>query len=79
MNGNSDISLTLYCDADWAGDIVERKSTTGYVVFIGKALVAWSSKTQKCIALSTTEAEYIALAETSKEAIWLCQILNDLG
>ncbi|MCO5609368.1 hypothetical protein L7F22_063594 [Adiantum nelumboides] len=57
--------VQCYVDADWAGDIVTRKSTTGVVVTMGNVAILWSSTRQSCVALSTAEAEYMALAQMS--------------
>ncbi len=58
--GGKDVSLKGYCDADWGGDANERRSTTGYVFFVGVGAISWNCKRQPTIALSTTEAEYMA-------------------
>ena len=71
--------LTGYCDADWAGDLDERKSTTGYAFYVGDGLVSWNSKRQTTVALSTAEAEYMSATQATKEALWLKQLLNELG
>ena len=71
--------LVGYSDADWAGDVDTRKSTSGYAFMLGKAIVAWASKQQSVVALSTTEAEYIALASATKAAVWLRRLLQSLG
>jgi transposase InsO family protein len=68
-----------YSDADWAGDINDRKSTSGYVFQIGGAPVTWRSKKQACVALSTAEAEYIALSSAAQESIWLRRLTSELG
>ena len=62
--------LLGYSDADWAGDHTDRKSTTGFCFTMSGAAVVWLSKKQPCVALSTTEAEYIALCAATQEAIW---------
>ena len=67
-----------YSDADWAGDIDDRKSTSGYVFQIGGTAVSWRSKKQTCVALSTAEAEYMALASAAQEAVWMRQLTADL-
>ena len=54
-------------DADWAGDISDGKSTTGYVFLNAKGAVQWGSKKKTCVALSTAEAEYIALAQATQD------------
>ena len=68
-----------YCDSDYAGDLDKRRSTTGYVFTLAKALVSWKSTLQSTVVLSTTEAEYMAITEAVKEAIWLQGLLDDLG
>ena len=67
-----------YSDADWAGDVADRKSTSGYVFLFGGAAISWKSSKQTCVALSTAEAEYIALSAASQEAVWLQQLFSDL-
>ena len=54
-----------------AGDLDNRKSTTGYLFTFSGGAISWKSKLQKCVALSTTEAEYIAASEAGKEMIWI--------
>jgi hypothetical protein len=71
-------SLTGYTDADWAGSLEDRKSTTGYVFHLGSGAVSWCSKKQHTIALSSTESEYRATSAAVKEVIWLRRILEDL-
>ena len=79
-SGNEkELHLTVYCDADWAADRSDRKSTSGYAVYLNDILISWGSKKQKSIALSTMEAEYIAISEGLKEAIWVKQFLGELG
>ena len=67
-----------YCDADWAGDVGDRKSTSGYVFLQGGAAITWKSSKQSCVALSTAEAEYVALCAAAQEAVWLQQLASDL-
>ena len=68
-----------YCDSDFAGDLDKRRSTTGYLFTLTKAPVSWKSTLQSMVALSTTKAEYMAITEAMKEAIWLHGLLKDLG
>lgn len=68
-----------YSDADFAGDLDTRKSTSGYIFLMNGGPVTWRSEKQKTIALSTTEAEFIASCEAAKEILWLKQFLSDLG
>jgi transposase InsO family protein len=77
--GGKDFALRGYCDADWAGDANERRSTTGYVFFVGMGAISWNCRRQPTIALSTTEAEYMATSHSTKEAIWLRKLLADVG
>ncbi len=56
-----------YCDVDWAGDLEDRRSTTGFVFMMGGGATSWSSKRQPTIALSMTEAEYMASTQATKE------------
>jgi hypothetical protein len=77
--GGSNTFLQGYVDSDMAGDKDSRRSTTGYVFTIGGTIVSWISKLQKVVALSTTEAEYVAATEASKEMIWLQRFMEELG
>ena len=70
--------LVGYSDTDWAGDINSRKSTSGYVFMLGGAPITWRSNRQSCVALSTAEAEYIALAGAAQEAVWLREFLTNI-
>ena len=72
-------TLSGYSDADWAGDIGQRRSTTGYTFLLCGTAVSWQSKRQRTIAQSTVEAEYMAAASATKEAIWLRSLLNGIG
>ena len=67
-----------YSDADWGGDLEDRKSTSGYLFQISGAAVSWRSKKQTCVALSTAEAEYVALASAAQEAMWMRQLTAEL-
>ena len=73
------IDLTCYSDADFAGHKVNRKSTSGTCHFLGHSLVSWFSKKQNSVALSTTEAEYIAAGSCCAQALWMKQTLRDYG
>ena len=62
-----------------AGDVDTRKSTIGYLVTHSGGAVSWQSRLQKCVALSSTEAEFIAITEASKELLWLKRLAGELG
>jgi hypothetical protein len=73
------IVLEGFADADLGGDKDTGKSTTGYVFTIGGTAISWMSRLQKSVALSTTEAEYMAIAEAAKELVWLKNFMAELG
>ncbi|XP_067934623.1 uncharacterized protein [Watersipora subatra] len=64
-------TLTGYTDSNWAGDINDRRSTTGYVFDLESAPISWKTRKQHTVALSSCEAEYLALAEATKETLFL--------
>jgi hypothetical protein len=68
-----------YVDADYAGDLDDRRSTTGYVFTLTGGPICWKSMIQSTVAMSTTEAEYMAAAEAAKEALWLTGLVKELG
>jgi hypothetical protein len=70
--------LRAYSDADWAGDPSDRRSTTGFCIYLGDSLISWRSKKQTLAARSSTEAEYRALTDTTFEILWLHWLLADL-
>jgi hypothetical protein len=72
-------SLVGYCDADWAGNVEDRKSTSGGCFFVGNNLVSWFSKKQNSVSLSTAEAEYIAAGSSSTQLLWMKQMLEEYG
>lgn len=74
----SDYTLKGYCDADWASESDERRSCTAYVFINQGGAISWSSKRQPTVALSTTEAEYMALSSATQEALWLQQLGSEL-
>ena len=72
-------TVRVYCDADWAGDVDDRRSTSGCVLMLFGCPVVWLSKKQTTVALSTAEAEYMALSLAVSEAKWLKQFVSELG
>ena len=75
----SRFDLVGFSDADYAGDKVDRKSTSGTCHFLGRSLVCWSSKKQNCVSLSTAESEYIAAGSCCAQLLWMKQTLKDYG
>ena len=72
-------AIVGYSDADWAGDIQDRRSTSGNVFLLGGGAITWSSRKQTSVALLTVEAEYLALSVATQEAIWLRHLQEELG
>nr|GEW91104.1 copia-type polyprotein [Tanacetum cinerariifolium] len=71
--------MEVFTDSDFAGDWNDRKSTSGYLVLWDGAAITWSSKKQSVVALSSTEAEYVAAAACACQVVWLRGILEELG
>ncbi|RVX19268.1 Retrovirus-related Pol polyprotein from transposon RE1 [Vitis vinifera] len=72
-------SIEVYTDADWAGAVDDRRSTSGYFTFVGGNLVTWKSKKQNVVARSSAKAEFRGMALGLCEALWLRLLLQDLG
>ena len=72
------LKLQGYVDADFAGDIDSRKSTTEFVFTLGGTAISWVSNLQKIVTLSTTKTEYVTATEAGKEMIWLHGFLDEL-
>jgi len=79
LGQNSDLTLVGYSDANWGNDPDTRRSTTGYLFYLSGGVITWSSKRQPTVALSSMEAEYMAHAQVTIEAIWLRNLLSELG
>ncbi|KAL5779663.1 hypothetical protein ACOSQ2_010400 [Xanthoceras sorbifolium] len=75
---HSDRKIEVFADADWAGSIVDRRSTTGYCTYVWGNLVTWRSKKQSVVARSSAEAEFRAMAHGVCEGIWLRRLLKEL-
>ncbi|WJZ89883.1 hypothetical protein VitviT2T_009069 [Vitis vinifera] len=76
---NGHLKVAGYTDADWAGNITDKKSTAGYFTFVGGNLVTWRSKKQKVVALSSAEAEFRGMVKGICELIWLKKLLAEIG
>jgi hypothetical protein len=79
LYSDDDLNLTCLSDSDWAGDIDTRKSTSGYILFGAGAPIAWMSKLQPVVAISSMEAEYIAAFYALQEIVWTKGLLKELG
>ena len=89
LKGTLDITLTYrksdkdevlgYSDADYAGDVDDRHSTTGNLFLMSRGPISWFSKKQPIVTLSTPEAEYVALSTATTEAVWIRKLLLDFG
>ena len=87
LNGTKEYGLVFkkqstpmsgYSDSDFAGDVNDRKSTSGFVFLLNGSAISWRSKKQTVVAQSTTEAEYIAMSYAVREAIWIKSVIYDL-
>ena len=76
---NNSFDLIGFSDADYAGSKIDRKSTSGTCQFLGPCLVSWSSRKQNSVAISTTEAEYVAAGSCCAQILWMRQTLKDFG
>ena len=72
-------TLHAFSDSNWAGDPLDRRSTSGYCIFLGSNLISWSSKKQATMSRSSTEVEYRALAHTAAEVTWLQMLLAEFA
>lgn len=72
------LSLVGFSDADWGSDPDDRRSITGYCIFLGANAIAWSSKKQQTVSRSSTEAEYRSLSSATTEVIWIQSLLKEL-
>ncbi|KAG7559351.1 Zinc finger PMZ-type [Arabidopsis thaliana x Arabidopsis arenosa] len=74
---NSNQNLVGYCDADYAGNVNDRRSTSGGCFFLGNNLIAWLSKKKNSVSISTAESEYIAMGSCCTQLLWMKQMLSD--
>jgi len=78
-DGKTGGGLNAYVDSDWAADRTTRKSQTGFYVTLAGGPISWTSKAQKSVALSSTEAEYMALSDCSRQVVWIRALMGELG
>ena len=78
-NGNTNKGLVACADSDWASNPVDRRSTTGYMVKLADPIFICNSRAQRTVALSSTEAEYMSLSDTSRQLVWIKALLSELG
>jgi hypothetical protein len=76
---DTNTNLVGFSDSDWAGDMDDRKSTSGGCFYLGNNLVSWFSRKQNCVSLSTAESEYVAAGSCCSQLIWLKHMLDDYG
>ncbi len=79
MDGRDTTTLTAWSDSDWAGANSNRKSTGAYIVMLNGGCIGWRSFKQRCVALSSTGSEYIALSECCRAVVRVRRILCELG
>ena len=77
--GSDEPMLDGYKNSDMAGIVDSKKSISWFLMTFARGVVCWQSKLQKCVALSTIEAKYIAITEGCKEALWMIKFLEELG
>jgi hypothetical protein len=75
----ADKNLMAYTDSDWAANKIQRQSVTGYFFKLADGIISWCSHAQKTVALSLTEAEYMALSDCSHQAVWIKTMIKELG
>ncbi|KAM6578484.1 hypothetical protein CsatB_030321 [Cannabis sativa] len=79
LKSASTLTVTGFCDADWASDPDDRRSTSGFCIYLGPNIVSWSSKKQKTVSRSSSEAEYRSLANATADLVWIQALLTEIG
>lgn len=75
---SASLLVSAYSDADWVGDLDDRRSTGGFAIYLGDNLVSWCARKQPTVSRSSTEAEYKALANATAEVMWIQTLLREL-
>ena len=75
---NSHLQVKVYTEADWAGSLTDKRSTSSYCTFVGGNLVTWRSKKQNAVVRSSAEAEFRSVAHVICEVLWIKRILDEL-
>ena len=78
-DGKQQEGFIAYADADLASDHISRKSVTGYIIKLAGGAVSWVSWKQKTVALSSTEAEYMCLSDTTRQIVWIESLFKELN
>ena len=78
VSKNNHLKVEGYTDADWLENVLDKKSTSSYFMFVGGNLVTWRSKKQKVMALSSAEAEFRGMAKGLCEILWLRRLLTEI-
>uniref|UniRef100_A0A0V0GVX2 Putative ovule protein n=1 Tax=Solanum chacoense TaxID=4108 RepID=A0A0V0GVX2_SOLCH len=71
--------IECFADVDWAGSKINRRSTTGYCIFVGGNLVAWRSKKRSVVSRSSAESKYRAMSQSTCEIMWIHHLLTEIG
>ncbi|CAD7000790.1 unnamed protein product [Ceratitis capitata] len=75
----TDEELYAVADADWGGNLTDRRSYSGYAFILAGVVISWEARKQKTVSPSSTESEYMALSEATREALYLREMLNEIG
>jgi len=78
-DGVQNEGLIAHTDLDWAGNPIKHQSTTGFFMSLASSIVCWQSCVQKTVALSSTEAEYMAMSDTCQQIVWIQSLFQELG
>lgn len=79
MPNITSLELIGYTEANWASDVNDRHSTSGYIILLDRIPLVWRTAKQKCLSLSSMEAEFVAITDCAKELLWLRNVMDELG